>query len=283
MNLSIYTSVYNLNKMGFDWRATLDNWTRFLNGEGQICIAVNTSEDDTLEALTKCAEELSRGAGNGVEYTIFSTSIPYSNPLFDGMIKNEALRRCTRGFCTLLDIDEVLPLSNREAWGWAITNLGRMAPDALFVRVIDLFHDEGHYKGMGQKWYLHKNRPYLKRGRVNFAARADGSTNIDKSDTCELICEDGSLAHAVGPIRTNGYHRPGETEEQRVLSEMTANLVPYVVHLGWLNKQQRIRQSAFWAPVWSARDGTKVEKPLGEDDLEKIPYYPHNLRHWNEV
>jgi hypothetical protein len=225
MNLSIYTSVYNLNKMGFDWRATLDNWTRFLNGEGQICIAVNTSEDDTLEALTKCIEELSRGAGNGVEYTIFSTSIPYSNPLFDGMIKNEALRRCRKDFCTLLDIDEVLPLSNREAWQMCFSLLGQTHHDALFIPVIDLFHDEKHYKSLGQKWYLHKNLSYLQRGRVNFAARADGSTDIERSDTCELIHSDGSLA------RTCGVFHPG-VENERKLVNMGDNRVPYVVHLG---------------------------------------------------
>jgi hypothetical protein len=187
------------------------------------------------------------------------------------MIKNEALRRCRKDFCTLLDIDEVLPLSNREAWKRAIQKLDEWRYDAFFINVIDLFHDERHYKSVGMKWYLHRNKPYIKRGRVAFAVRADGSTDINRSDTTELIDEAGRLIPAARFV------------DNEPLGVSANPFYPYVVHLGWLNKQQRIRQSAFWAPVWSARDGTKVEKPLGEEDLEKIPYYPHNLKHWNET
>ncbi len=269
---SIYGAGYNLQSMGFDWRATLDNWTRFLNGEGQISLAINTSTDNTLEAVTKYVRELAARPGNGVEYTITPTEIPYSDPLFDGVIKNEALKRCNREYCTLLDMDEVLPLHSRAAWESAKHMLARSPYDALFLPVIDLFHDDSSYKSLGQKWYLHKNLSYLKRGRVQFAAREDGSTDIERSDTCELINENGQLAYTApyvgGPSQ---WWLPG----------MAQGVCPYVVHLGWLNKQQRLRQSAFWAPVWSQRDGRKVEKALTNSDLDNIPYYPHNLPHWN--
>jgi hypothetical protein len=267
---SIYGALFNANKMGFPWRETLDNWTCFLNGEGQISLAINTSEDDTFTAVTEYTKELAARPGNNVEYTITATEIDYANPLFDGMIKNEALKRCNRAFCTLLDIDEVLPLSNREAWEETISILANTTYDALFLPVIDLYHDEYHYKSLSQKWYMHKNKPYLKRGRVSFAAREDGSTDIERSDTCELIREDGSLANSIGfPIANR-------------LAAMSLNQVPYVVHTGWLGREQRLRQSSFWAPVWSARDGRKVERPLTEKDLDNIPYYPHTLPHWNE-
>lgn len=267
---SIYTSAYNLINMGFDWRATLDNWGRFLGDEGQVVIAVNTSIDDTARALHEYAFE--KNSSGGVVWWVVETRIPYENPLFDGMIKNEALRRCTGQFCTLLDMDEVLPLgpSSRAAWNETMEILDQSTYDAVFIPVIDLFHDEWHYKSLGQKWYLHKNKSYLSRGRVSFAARQDGTTDIERSDTCELIRSDGSLANTAS--------FPGCPP----LTRKALNQVPYVVHLGWLNKQQRLRQSAFWAPVWSARDGQKVEKPLTNEDLDKIPYYPHNLPHWNQ-
>jgi len=269
---SIYTSAYNLNKMGFNYQDVLWNWAAFLNGTGQIVIAVNTSDDDTYDSLRQC-QMYAKMSGGNTEWTIFKTDIPYSDPLFDGKIKNEALKRCTGEFCTLLDMDEVLPLHTRAAWDRAMGALSDCAYDAAFLSVIDLFHNERHYKTLGQKWYLHKNQPYLRRGRVAFAARADGTTDISRSDTCELINEDGTLAHAAGLFTGMPDHAK--------LTMMAQGLVPYVVHLGWLTKQQRLRQSAFWAPVWSARDGTKVEQPLTEAELDQTPYYPHNLPHWN--
>lgn len=273
MKHSIYTSAYNLINMGFDWRSTLDNWGRFLGGEGQVIIAANASTDDTVRTLHEYAHE--QNEKGGTDWGVVETNISYENPLFDGMIKNEALKRCTGNVCTLLDMDEVLPLSNRAAWDMAKTALMESTYDALFVPVIDLFHDEKHFKSMGQKWYLHKNKSYLKRGRVNFAAREDGSTDITKSDTCELCREDGSLANATAFVGA-------QTEQWLRLMTMSMNQIPYVIHLGWLNKQQRLRQSAFWAPVWNSRAGEQVEKPLAESDLDKISYYPHNLKHWNE-
>jgi len=268
---SIYCALYNANAMGFPWHETLDNWTRFLNGEGQISIAVNTSTDDTLAAVTEYTRELAAKPGNGVEYTITATDIPLSNPLFDGMIKNEALRKCNREYCTLLDIDEVLPLSNRAQWETAKQTLNQWGYDALFVNVIDLFHDEHHYRSLGKKWYLHRNKPFIKRGRVAFAARPDGTTDIQRSDTCELIDTYGGFLIPTASL-----------VDSEPLGHSPNPAYPYVVHLGWLYREQRLRQSAFWAPVWSARDGTKVEKPLTNEDLDKIPYHPHNLKHWNE-
>ena len=269
MRHSIYTSAYNLISMRFDWQATLTNWQRFLGPGGQIVIAVNTSTDDTLKALQDYA------LAHPGNWIIFPTDIPYTDPLFDGLIKNEALRRCKGDFCTLLDMDEVLPLSNRAAWDKAMEILGSTGYDALFLPVIDLFHDDKSYKALGQKWYLHKNRPYLKRGRVAFAARADGTTDITKSDTCELIQTNGSLANAA-------HLNVLSFDEDYRLLHMRGNLIAYVVHTGWLNKQQRLRQSAFWAPVWNARDGSTVEKPLELADLDKIPHKLHGLKHWNE-
>lgn len=272
---SIYTALYNANKMGFPWRETLDNWTSFLNGEGQISIAINTSDDGTLNSVSSYVEQLKQLTGNQVEYTITATDISYQDPLFDGKIKNEALKRCNREVCTLLDIDEVLPLSNREAWNSCIEALQFGHFDALFVPVIDFFHDVHSYKSMGQKWYMHRNLPNLMRGRVNFAEREDGTTDISRSDTCELIYDTGRLVYATGLV---GMNLP----ERFRLELMAGNQLPYVIHLGWLNKQQRLRQSAFWAPVWNARNGSEVEKPLTENELDMIPHYPHNLKHWNQ-
>jgi len=272
---SIYTSLYNANKMGFPWKETLDNWTKFLNGDGQIVIAVNMSTDGTFWDVSDYTNELKKLPNNNVEYTVIMTHVPYEDPLFDGKIKDLALKQCNRQYCTLLDIDEVLPLSTRHAWEQSMSWLTPFGGyEVLMIPVIDLFHDENHFKSIGSKWYLHLNSPNLHRGRVNFAARPDGTTDIQKSDTCELIRSDGNLAFA-------GALMGGNLDKGQLLFQMEKGYVPYVVHLGWLNKEQRLRQSAFWAPVWNARNGSEVEKPLTQNELDKVAYYRHNLKHWN--
>lgn len=259
--------------MQFDWRTTLDNWTKFLQNEGQIVIAVNTSEDNTFEDVKAYTDYLSQTSG--VEYTVFKTEIPYSDPLFDGKIKNEALKKCTRGFCTLLDIDELLPMSTRQAWEEAMIGLKGSSYDALLIPVVDLFNDENSYKSIGFKWFLHKNLPYINRGRVNFAIKADGKTDITKSDTTEIVDKDGNLIPAIPTIPTN------LTDEQK-LNYLRLNMTPYVIHVGYLDKEQRIRQSEFWAPHWNNRAGQEVEKPITKEKLDKIPYFPHYLKSYNE-
>lgn len=275
-NLSIYTSLFNASVMGFAWRETLDNWTRFLNGAGQIVIAVNTSTDNTFTTVMDHVNEMSARPSNEVQYTVFQTDVPYANSRFDGLIKDEALKRCNRRYCSLLDIDEILPLGSRRGWERAMDYLDRdVLHDALLIPTLDLFHDEFHIKSMGYKFYLHRNDSNIGRGVVNYAERADGSIDITKSDTTEILYRDSKSLVRCAPIIL-----PGTSDAQK-LSVLAQGNLPYVWHTGWLSKQQRLRQSAFWAPVWSARDGTKVEKPLTETELDQTPYHPHLLPHWN--
>jgi hypothetical protein len=276
MTFSIYTSAFNLLKMGFDWKPVLDNWVQFLNGRGEISIAVNTSEDGTFEALNEYARA-SLVTHSAMSWKIVKTEIPYTDPWFDGKIKNAALRNCTSRFAILLDLDEVIPLWSRDAWQSAVGLLEQngFRFDALLIPSIDLFHDEHHMKGgIGGKWYLHFNRPNLGRGPVGFARREDGTIDITKSDTTELI-----------DIHTNELARYGATLDPRFSDVLKLNLIqtgtaPVVYHLGWLNKEQRLRQSAFWAPVWNAREGKDVEQAKTADELAGIEYRPHGLRHW---
>lgn len=272
-NLSVYSACYGLSKIGFDWKSTLTNWTAFLRGHGQIVIAVNTSTDSTYEDIVRYVSELKQNDNNLTDYVIFNTDIPFSDPLFDGKIKNEALKKCTMEFASLMDIDEVYPLTTRFAWEQAMAILGRYPYDALLIPSIDLFHDEKSYKSLSSKWYIHRNLPNIMRGRVAFAAREDGTTDITKSDTTEVCYTDGSL------VRHTSLIDPRFPDAVK-LHYMAQGASPYVVHLGWLGREQRIRQSAFWAPVWRARDGSDKVKELTVEEYDAIEYKPHGLPDW---
>ena len=272
-NLSVYTATYNLSLIGFDWKSTLTNWTAFLQGHSQIVIAVNTSTDSTYEDICSFICELKKDQRNQTDYQVVKTDIPLSNPLFDGLIKNEALKRCTGEFATLLDIDEVVPLTTRQAWEGAMEFLSRSTYDALLIPSIDLFHDEKSFKSLNSKWYIHKNRPHIIRGRVGFAAREDGSTDISRSDTCEAIYANGDL------VRHTSLLDPRFPDDLK-LQYMAQGGIPYVFHTGWIHREQRLKQSAFWAPVWRARDNSDKVKELTPEEFDAIEYKPHGLPDW---
>jgi hypothetical protein len=274
-NLSIYTSLYNAIRMGFNWKGALKNWMRFQNGSGEIVVAVNTSEDDTYDQVKKYASELATEYGTGTGIQVIKTEIPYTDPEFDGKIKTAALRKCTKDFCMLLDIDEVVPLTTRLSWEKSLEVFKHFPIDALLIPSIDLFNSSKEFKSIGQKWYLHRNDLRIERGTVNFAKREDGTIDITKSDTTEL--------RYVGThelVRTSPLLDPRWTDDVRMFYIKTGQ-VPYIFHLGWIDKEQRIKQSEFWAPVWNLRNGSEVEKPKTMEDLSLIQYREHGLPHWN--
>lgn len=269
MKLSIYSSWFNVEKMRFAWRETLSNWVEFLQNYGEIVIAVNKSEDNSSDLIRSYVAQLTNTSR--VEILVIDIDIPYTNPEFDGMGKAAALDACTGDYCILLDCDERLPRGQKKAWQEAATTLQQNAYlDALMIPVVDLIGDERHYKSIGTKWYLHVNSKLLTRGVFSGGYRPDGTIDVTKSDTCELIYKESKeLARAAGLLAPlphyllAGYLESGQT--------------PYVLHYGWLDKEQRLRQSEFWRPVWANRNGTEVQTESTLAELDKIPKFRHNL------
>lgn len=278
---SIYSSFFNVEKMKFDWRDAIKNWLEFLNNSGELSIAVNTSEDKTFELVGEFIKKIKQeNHRNLTKIVLTEASIPYDDPEFDGKLKALALSKCTEPFCILLDCDERIIPSMRTTWKQVaklLENNGNI--DALFIPVIDLFGDEKHYKSefhLGSKWYLHKNRPELTRGVVNFAYRDDGSIDTSKSDTCELIYKDGNVLVRAHPILMPGV------PHFLVVGQMQGGEVPFVYHLGWLDKEQRLRQSQFWQPVWKNRNKADIKPEMTLLEMENVRKYTHGLPSWKQ-
>ena len=274
---SIYSSMFNVVKMNFDWKDAIQNWFDFLDGRGQISIAVNTSEDDSFEEIKKFCELIKReNVLSHTVFTIFQTSFPYDDPEFDGKIKNAALKNCKEKFCILLDCDERIGLWNRPSWEKYAQSLERDSVDAYLIPVLDLCKAKETFKSIGSKWYLHKNLPTIRRGVVNFARLENGAIDIKKSDTCEAIYEDGSLIRAKPLVDP---HLPNYMK----LYAMQDGEIPLVYHLGWLDAPQRLNQSAYWREVWIARAQNEdaVDDILKTaDDFNKIEVFLHGLQSW---
>ncbi len=276
--IAIYTAGYNLQSMGFSWKETLTLWLRFLRNTGQIVVAANTSTDETPKRLRDFFEQYRmENPWCNTKTVVIDAAISYDDPEFDGKLKALALSHCTEPYAILLDMDEIIPIWQTKLWAAMVRELeNRRNVDSLMVPVVDLIADEQHFKGpISSKWYIHRNSPNITRGVVKWAYREDGSIDTSRSDTCELKTKDtGELVRSASILIDSlpdflkiGHLESGET--------------PYVIHTGWLNLEQRLKQTEFWQPVWENRNKRADDKPKTTlADLEKIQRFRHNLPDW---
>jgi hypothetical protein len=260
VNYSIYTSCFNIVKNNFNyWSDTIPKWLSFIEyGKfGEIVIALNKSEDNTFEMLTNFIKDF-----NCIK--IIQTNFQYEDYAFDGKIKNEALQNCKNNICIGLDLDEYLS-PNKDDWDIVANQLLSSNLEAVFVPVIDLCKSIDEYKSIGLKWYMHKQGLY--RGVWKHAELTNGKIDIKKSDTCELLNKNGDLCEC-------GYLIQTLTPE--IISKTSC---PFIVHLGWLNWENRKNQNKTWQPVWSNRAGFEVEDIIHEEKaFDQIKVLEHNLK-----
>lgn len=275
MKFCLHTSIFNVVKMEFDYHRAIDNWSSFLEqfpDYHEINLVVNTSEDDTLNVIKEAAIKYRK---TNVVINVIESNIPYSDPAFDGKIKDVGFQASSADYNILLDLDECAPIYSAKSWIQAANQLGNSDFDALLIPSIDLFGDFEHASAVGQKWYLVKNRAYLHRGVFAGAIKANGYINIEKSDTCEILGPDGNLAKSAN------IFDPRMTYQQK-LTELQTNKWPFVFHLGALDLDQRIRQNAYWQPIWSQRAGEEVTNiKLSKDQFKDQSIFKHGLKHWS--
>ncbi len=266
---SIYTSLYNLNNGFIDWKAALDNFCAFAE---QVVIATLPGEKNILLDYI--------GYPNFIYpeniKVIVADNLSLNDLDFDGKLKNIALKQCSQPFCILLDGDERINLKDRPKFEKIASYLEDNRIDACFIPVIDLFNSEKEYKSVGQKWYLHRNKLDINRGVVNFAKKDDGKIDINRSDTCELIYNNGNLVNAYYLIN------PASSHDEKI-DHIKRFDDPVIYHLGWLDKEKRLKSNEFWHPVWENRAGKEVKNIIHKkEELDKIEYWKHGLKLWYE-
>lgn len=266
---NIYTSLYNLDNGFIDWKKAIDNFVDFAD---EVVVATLPQDVKVLsDFLSPGWTSVPREKVKIVEVDISLDSID-----FDGKLKNAALKACTKDFCILLDGDERINIKDKPQLENISKYLNDKNVDACFLPVIDLYNSEKEYKSLGQKWYLHKNKSHISRGVVNFACKTNGKIDTNKSDTCELIYDNGDLVYSyylINPSLSN-------SEKLKAIKDFN---YPVIYHLGWLDKEKRLKSNDFWQPVWNNRAGQEVKNIIhSKEKLDKIDYFPHGLRLWYE-
>lgn len=278
---SLHSSVFNVARAGFDWTEALTNWLTFLRVGDQLVLAVNTSEDGSPTLLRDwLAAWHAQHPTSGIRTHVIDIAIPYTEPDFDGRGKAAALAACTEPFAILLDLDERICTTMRPAWDRFANALEDGGPDALLIPSIDLHGDEQHYRcggaSLGAKWYMHKRLPHITRGVVKWARRPDDSIDKTRSDTCECLdSRTGELVSAVSLLA--GW------PHCMSIKRLESGEIPFVYHLGGLNLEQRVKQSAFWRPHWDNRDRHSAEPETTLEQLQAIPRFRHYLPSWRDA
>lgn len=257
MNLSVYTSAFNLDSGIFDIKDAISNWLDYAN---QIVVGTFSNQTEEVFGYFHSAQNsLEDPHKRGFHIKVVPCDTSLDDPFFDGKLKNAALRACSNPIVIQQDLDERLA-GYPHAWGYFAKQLSKSDFSAIMIPVVDLYKDEQHYKSIGQKWYLHKKAGCY-RGPVNFAKRPDGTIDTDRSDSCELIDKNGELVESA--------------QMQFDLNQYPA--FPLVLHYGYLDLEKRKKINEFWSPVWSARKGETVfvEKDidkLGEMEYHSLPF-----------
>lgn len=273
MNFSIYSSLYKIKQFSLDLNWIIKNWVNFLEGRGEIVIAVNDPDGNDPETMDAIQEIVDRYYWT--EFKIIRTKISYSDNEFDGKLKNAALQKCDNRFPLKIqmDADEIFPEFSRPAWDEVGEKLMNSLYEAAFVPSIDLYGSKYKIRKnhqIGSKWRIHKNG--LKRGVWRRARLENGIFNTEMSDSCELLTLDNELVNPIQLVPRDCLN----PESAGRLAEFL-----YTFHLGYLALDRRAQLNKnWWSEKWSDRSGKKENVVTSLKKLKDEPVIPHNLPIW---
>lgn len=266
IKLAAYVSVFNVVKNGLPYEKPLRDMLAFFD---HVSVAVNTSTDNTLEVI----KALDNTSG---KLTVTETSFSYKDVTFDGAVKNAALQACPQGDQWLyvqMDLDEMIPLSQRPIWNEAAKQLLEMPSiKCLMIPSIDLWGSLETIradKPIGQKFRLHKGglrRGVWRHAWISYGVRFD----TNRSDSTELIDQNGDLVKSMDGAPSMALH-PSTISILRQY--------PHVFHLGYVDYEQRARVNrAIWADHWTLRNGgVDAKVATRAEDLREVPLVRHGL------
>ncbi len=271
MTISSYCGAWNLIKQNFDIKDYLDNMFYYVD---EAVVALNTSEDNSLEILTKYRQDTGRNL------KIVETNFSYDDPFCYGKIVNTALQACSGDICCLIDGDERISGALDKFKDFCQKLHEQDNVKSLMIPVMDLYGSLETYSKLGFKWYIAKKGLY--RGAVNFGIKENGRPDYNLTSTDELTDKDGNLVNSRNMVQLL-YNRP-EINNSDIIEYMKAGY-PHIFHLGYVKFEDRVnRNNTFWIKYWenaTLGDKNNHAKTIGE--LEKKEAFEHGLPLWNTI
>tara|TARA_R110000824_G_scaffold158882_2_gene332945 strand:- start:1788 stop:2582 length:795 start_codon:yes stop_codon:yes gene_type:complete len=239
--ISFYTTAFNLDDFDIDIEEALLNWLYYAD---EVIIATINKDYKKLKQKVESSKLF------GIKkIKIVSKDIDIKNDIFwDGKLKNLSLQNCTNKVAFQVDLDERISGSKEDYMSMAEELSLHDFPCSIMIPTINLYGDLEHFTDIGHKWYIHTQKNAF-RGTVNFAIKEDGCFDPEKSDTCELIDNQGALIPCIGKIN---FTKTG----------------PKVIHLGTLDFKRRANLNKnFWREIWSERKTLSQKKQVDAIDV----------------
>ena len=269
---SIYSTAFNVIKNSFDYKEAVHNFCSFAE---EVVISINQSEDDTLEAFKELCKEYDN-------LKLIKADVSYDDPCLDGKLFNVAIQSTTQEFKILLGLDQRIPLYQRGDWERLAYQMRFSDFDAYMIPILDLWGATRKLRwdkdnNVSFMWALHRGDLY--RGPVDFARLDNGKYDPSKSDSNELIYEDGSL------VRSQQYLMGQCQTLQSYLETLKIQNV-FLYHIGYVNFENRVKVNKdIWQKQWEEiRPAEKRENQVAvtEAELEQYETFEHGLKLWNE-
>jgi hypothetical protein len=224
--ISLYTTIFNIDKIEEDLDEVFSNWLYYVD---EIVIATFRWEHEKVrDKVVKSKFYRSKKIGVISRHLEIQTDV-----YWEGKLKNAALQNCRNDIALQCDLDERISGSKEHLETCCKAILDNNFPCSIMLPTIDLYEDLDHYTNIGHKWYLHR-RQGTYRGSVNWARKDNGDLDAEKSDTCELINEQGELIPCVGKV---DFYKQN----------------PKIIHLGYLDLEKRNKVNEFWGKIWNHR------------------------------
>tara|TARA_Y100000401_G_scaffold24246_1_gene16673 strand:- start:1486 stop:2304 length:819 start_codon:yes stop_codon:yes gene_type:complete len=270
---SIYSTAFNVVKNNFDYEEAIDNFCSFAE---EVVISVNQSEDNTYEELCRLRDE------KYSNLKLIPATVSYEDPRLDGKLFELALQATTQEFKIILGLDQRIPLYQKESWEKIACEMRFSDFDAYMIPVLDLWGDKNKIRWDDEHstqtmWVLHKEG--LHRGVVNFAKVGENKFDPSKSDSNELIYENGELAKFV-------YYVKGHPVSLQAYLDILKEQNVFIFHIGYLNFENRIKVNKdIWQKQWEEirpQEKRENEVAVTKEELEKHETFDHDLKLWNE-
>ena len=256
---SIYISAFNLIKNSFPYLKNLYLACKFAD---EVIVVVNKSVDETLDLIKSYCNKYNN-------LKIIETNFDYNDIKFDGACKNMALQATTQKVKIQLDLDEYIPLSQKNKWLEYADKLLNTNYECLMIPSIDLFGNKDYIRSdqnIGIKFRMHKIG--LKRGVWKYAW-IDNKINTSKSDSCELLNSNDDLVNSIHIV------------PQRLLNPIFSfelNNHIFTIHEGYLDFKYRVNiNKNFWKEKWEQRSGHPENVITEIEALKMYPTIKHNL------
>jgi len=264
--LSGYTTTRNCISQLYPYEDAINSMLRFCD---EVVVVDSHSTDGTWERLQEIAS-------TNEKLKLVQVDWDYTNPRFatyDGLLKAEARKYCTKDFCWQMDADEVLPENDYRK----VFELSRnLSPDIDLVSlpVIEYWgsKEKARMDVTPWKWRLSRNKPNITHGIPHFLRQTDseGRTYAKPgTDGCDYIDSTTGELIPHASFYVEGAHNArllalGGNEEARISYsawfKAAAVALPTVRHSSWLDIERKVKTYRnYWQSHWESLYDIKQE------------------------